>query len=596
MAMAAFVTTPWRPAWPGLVRNHIVPVVASPATPSASSTMSAAARRSATPWLLLGAALTFAVSRSGRKIRVRNAVLRAATLIYGYHHVPKALRAGVALAAKKKKGQKQKYKMVRNEKGMFVRVKVDADEKAATVAPKAPAAAKAGAASGAQEALPVGLVAGLVQGTKPEKAGQSSSASPSSPTAELDERMGGEEFPKKIPVEGGVPIHIYTDDYDINTLTQLQNLARSRMPVAYVSAMPDVHLGKGATIGSVFASKDYICPNAVGVDIGCGMCCVPVAGLRKNDLSTKQLEGIQARLQDAIPVGFASHDRASAEMKSTMERLIEKHNPTKYLRKAMLAKHAKQLGTLGGGNHFIELVYDETDQVWMLLHSGSRHIGNMTAQHYDELAGKQCGRGKEDLAYLAIGSKEGQEYIRDMQFCQAYAFENRRFMMQAFEDSVKAETKKGAVWNEIVNIHHNYCEQQMCKYRDEETGEWKEEMLWVTRKGATSARDGQLGIIPGSMGTGSYIVCGKGEPDSWASCSHGAGRAMSRKKAFRELNQESFEEHMRERGIVWDRRYASKVKDEAPMAYKDLTTVMRNQQSLVEVVHHLQPLLNMKGF
>mmetsp|Transcript_16029 Transcript_16029/g.24326 ORF Transcript_16029/g.24326 Transcript_16029/m.24326 type:complete len:162 (+) Transcript_16029:3-488(+) len=161
---------------------------------------------------------------------------------------------------------------------------------------------------------------------------------------------------------------------------------------------------------------------------------------------------------------------------------------------------------------------------------------------------------------------------------------------------MKKETGKNTLWNKMVNIHHNYCECEQCRYLDATTNEWKEEQLWVTRKGATSARAGQLGIIPGSMGTGSYIVRGRGEGDSWSSCSHGAGRAMSRNQAFRDINSEAFVKHMASRGIIWDEAYFERVKDEAPMAYKDLNQVMRNQASLVDIVHHLQPLVNMKGW
>jgi tRNA-splicing ligase RtcB len=407
----------------------------------------------------------------------------------------------------------------------------------------------------------------------------------------------GSEFPKRIDVPGGVPVHLYTDDIDDNTMQQLTNLARSKMPVGFVSAMPDVHLGKGATIGSVFASRDYVCPNAVGVDIGCGMCAVPVEGpLMRKDLPERMLLQVQRGLRDSIPTGFESHGSSSSEMKATMKRLVAEHKPTHWARQTLAHKHTKQLGTLGGGNHFVELVYDEEDRVWMMLHSGSRNIGNVTASHYDGVAAKQCGGAKEALAYLKIKSKEGQEYLTDMTFCQAYALENRQFMMQAFEKVLKGVTGKSALWSKLINIHHNYCECEQCRYYDEVAGKWKEEQLWVTRKGATSAKRGQLGIIPGSMGTGSFLVRGKGTSESWQSCSHGAGRSMSRAKAFRNINNKEFAAHMKERGIIWDSRYADKVKDEAPMAYKDLNEVMRNQDSMVEVVHHLQPLVNMKGF
>lgn len=411
------------------------------------------------------------------------------------------------------------------------------------------------------------------------------------------EGPSGTELPIKVDVPGGVPLHLYTQDLDEGTWRQLRNLARSKMPVGFVSAMPDVHLGKGATIGSVFASRDYVCPNAVGVDIGCGMCAAPLEGpLLRRDLGEKRLLAIQRGLVDSIPTGFESHDRSTREMQKKMEHLVSTHRPTRWLRETLSSRHTRQLGTLGGGNHFVELVYDEEDRVWMLLHSGSRNIGNVSAQHYDGLAAKQCGGSREALAYLEIRSREGQEYLTDMSFCQAYALENRRFMMQAFARVLKLETGREAVWSEMVNIHHNYCECEQCRYYDEGSGGWQEERLWVTRKGATSAKEGQLGIIPGSMGTGSYIVRGRGAADSWQSCSHGAGRSMSRAHAFRNISQKEFTNHMRERGIIWDSRFADKVKDEAPMAYKDLGEVMANQRDLVEVVHHLQPLINMKGF
>lgn len=361
--------------------------------------------------------------------------------------------------------------------------------------------------------------------------------------------------------------------------------------------MPDVHLGKGATIGSVFASRDYVCPNAVGVDIGCGMCAVPVSGpLLRQDLSEKDLLAIQSGLRSSIPTGFEYHDRSTSAMEATSKKLMSQHSPTRWLRDTFGSRHTKQLGTLGGGNHFVELVYDEEDRVWMMLHSGSRNIGNVTAQYYDNLAAKQCNGRPEALAYLRIESPEGRQYLTDMTFCQAYAWENRRFMMESFAKVVKKLTRRDALWDQMVNIHHNYCECEQCRYLDPATKRWKEEELWITRKGATSAKAGQLGIIPGSMGTGSYIVRGKGEADSWQSCSHGAGRSMSRAAAFRNIDPKTFAGHMRDRGIVWDMKFADKVRDEAPMAYKDLNTVMQNQQDLVEVVHHLQPLINMKGW
>lgn len=434
-------------------------------------------------------------------------------------------------------------------------------------------------------------------GGKGSVAAPVAAATAAPPTAWPVEVVEDDPFPRVIDVDGGVPVHVYTDDINEDTRRQLVNLAKSRMPVGFVAAMPDVHLGKGATIGSVFASRDYVCPNAVGVDIGCGMCAVPVEGpLMRRDLSEQRLLHIQRGLLNSIPTGFESHGSSTGSMQTTMRKLVSAHKPTKWLKDTLGDKHTKQLGTLGGGNHFVELVYDEQDRVWMMLHSGSRNIGNVTAQHYDGVAAKQCGGQKESLAYLKISSREGQEYLTDMKFCQSYAWENRKFMMEAFASILKRETGRDTVWGEMVNIHHNYCECERCRYYDDANEEWREEDLWVTRKGATSARAGELGIIPGSMGTGSYIVRGRGEQKSWQSCSHGAGRSMSRASAFRSIRDRDFVGHMKERGIVWDSQFADRVKDEAPMAYKDLGEVMRNQQSLVEIVHHLQPLINMKGF
>ncbi|CAE7693435.1 rtcB [Symbiodinium microadriaticum] len=449
------------------------------------------------------------------------------------------------------------------------------------------------------EAFPSGdLQPGRKPGRRWERAASGSSARESrsdSPKPRLGKKSI--DFPVKLDVPGGVPVHLYTNDIDEKTEQQLRNLSRAGIAVGYVAAMPDVHLGKGATIGSVFASRDYVCPNAVGVDIGCGMCAVPVSGpLLRQDLSEKDLLAIQSGLRSSIPTGFEYHDRSTSAMEATSKKLMSQHSPTRWLRDTFGSRHTKQLGTLGGGNHFVELVYDEEDRVWMMLHSGSRNIGNVTAQYYDNLAAKQCNGRPEALAYLRIESPEGRQYLTDMTFCQAYAWENRRFMMESFAKVVKKLTRRDAVWDQMVNIHHNYCECEQCRYLDPATKRWKEEELWITRKGATSAKAGQLGIIPGSMGTGSYIVRGKGEADSWQSCSHGAGRSMSRAAAFRNIDPKTFAGHMRDRGIVWDVKFADKVRDEAPMAYKDLNTVMQNQQDLVEVVHHLQPLINMKGW
>mmetsp|Transcript_36239 Transcript_36239/g.80643 ORF Transcript_36239/g.80643 Transcript_36239/m.80643 type:complete len:385 (+) Transcript_36239:271-1425(+) len=364
--------------------------------------------------------------------------------------------------------------------------------------------------------------------------------------------------------------------------------------------MPDVHVGKGVTVGTVFASDKYICPNAVGVDIGCGMCAVPLSGLHKDDVKGGEaLRRIQDLLKKRIPTGFEEHKSPLRGAREALDSISSLHAPSPWLLERLGEdKVARQLGSLGGGNHFLELVHDETGQVHILLHSGSRNIGNVTAQHYDNMAkesgprvSSRTGSTGDDINYLAIDSKAGRDYLGDMEWCQRYAFQNRQYMLELMAEAVNEVTGASPDMGRAVNIHHNYCSCERCSYTDPKTGQVVERDLYVTRKGATSARPGQLGIIPGSMGTGSYIVRGKGAPTAWSSCSHGAGRRMSRTRAVENISQEDFESSMT--GIVADTD--PRLRDEAPQAYKDLTQVMANQADLVDIVHKLQPLLNVKG-
>lgn len=392
-----------------------------------------------------------------------------------------------------------------------------------------------------------------------------------------------------------VPVYLYAhpDDVEPQAIEQLIKLANSPLPVGYVSAMPDVHLGKGATIGTVFASADYVCPNTVGVDIGCGMCAVPIEGLHKEDLSHDQLVRIQTLIKERIPTGFERHKIALPTAKMTLDEISHEIPPTPYLLKLIFNSNAAvQLGTLGGGNHFLEVVYDESGQVWAMLHSGSRNVGNQTAMHHDKVAAQTGFPDPQGLNYMRIDSQEGQDYLKDMEWNQKYAFHNRRLMMELLIDCIEEVAHKTPDMNKIINRHHNYCSCQRCKYTDPASGLQVERDLWVTRKGATSAMKGEFGIIPGSMGVGSFIVKGRGNPMSWSSCSHGAGRRMSRTKAFSQISQEDFEASMA--GIVCDMN--EHLRDEAPTAYKDLTRVMANQEDLVDVAHRLLPLINVKGF
>jgi tRNA-splicing ligase RtcB (3'-phosphate/5'-hydroxy nucleic acid ligase) len=398
------------------------------------------------------------------------------------------------------------------------------------------------------------------------------------------------ELPRIITTKG-VPIHCYAEEMETEAMQQLLFLAESPLPCDFIAVMPDAHLGKGVTIGTVFASEHYVCPNAVGVDIGCGMAAVPLKGLYKQDLTQVHKVDIQRRIKEGIPTGFGQHRQTLPGTQTTLERITEELQPTTFVKSQVrLPRVTDQLGTLGGGNHFIEIVFDDQDhQVWCILHSGSRNIGNRVAQHYDGLAKTYLQRQGVDtrslhgIHYMPIDSQEGQDYLRDMQWSQQYAFENRKAMQQILLKVVEKVTGCHADMARSVNIHHNYCQCEDC-------GNGR--MLYVTRKGATSAAMGEMGIIPGSMGTGSYITRGKGNPLSWNSSSHGAGRRMSRVKAHSNISQQDFEQAMD--GIVCDTHPS--VKDEAPQAYKDLATVMELQSTLTEIIHRLLPLVNVKGF
>lgn len=414
---------------------------------------------------------------------------------------------------------------------------------------------------------------------------------------------GSESLPIVIDTEN-VPIYLFSSqEVESAALDQLKNLARSVIPVGYVSAMPDVHLGMGATIGSVFASEKYVSPNSVGTDIGCGMIAIPFQNLRKGDLTEKVKQELQQEIKRVVPTGFNHFPNVQSGVEEAICKINAEIKPTQWLKENLLTgdaftKAKCQIGTLGGGNHFIEVVYDENDGVWLMLHSGSRYVGKYTADYYSKLAKAQMTSlgvtdHPKDLYYFHIDSPEARDYLNDMLWCQKYAYYNREFMLN---NLIEVMTKiTGAVPDEQrrINAHHNFCELTHCSYTDPKTGIEVQKDLWVTRKGATAARLGQYGIIPGSMGVGSYIIRGRGNNQSWQSCSHGAGRLMSRTAAKKLLKQEDFAQVMQ--GIVYDADVAELI-DEAPMAYKNLDQVMSDQASLVEVVHRLLPLINVKGF
>jgi tRNA-splicing ligase RtcB len=398
-------------------------------------------------------------------------------------------------------------------------------------------------------------------------------------------------MPVKQTLEGGrVPVKIWTDDIDAATQQQLRNVAQLPIVHGHIAAMPDVHLGKGATVGSVIATKKAIVPAAVGVDIGCGMCAACTT-LTAEDLDEKTLKKVFDQISRDVPLGFEQHsderrpDDAAQPLAAGLTRVTQKH--PNVMKKAGKHSHwVNQLGSLGGGNHFIEICLDESGRVWVMLHSGSRGIGNAIGTYFIELARKDMERQDaqlpdRDLAYLTEGTEHFDDYVEAVGWAQDYARQNREVMLRLVLKALQRHTRPFEVVTQAIQCHHNYVE------RERHFGE----DVWVTRKGAIRAGKGELGIIPGSMGARSYIVRGKGSPDSFESSAHGAGRRMSRNAAAKQFTEKDLAEQTvgivcrKDRGVV----------DEIPSAYKPIDQVMANQDDLVEVVHTLKQVLCVKG-
>jgi len=369
------------------------------------------------------------------------------------------------------------------------------------------------------------------------------------------------------------PIKIWSqlESVEPEAIQQLVNVAKLPFIFRHVSAMPDVHLGYGATIGSVIATKGAVCPSAVGVDIGCGMLAV---NLHKS-LNDFNLKEVFDTIENTVPVGFKGHNQnldIGVKLRGSASDRIQE----------VWGKAGHQIGTLGGGNHFIELCDDGTGNAWLMLHSGSRGTGNKLAQGYIKQAKElmkiwHISLADPDLAYLVEGSQEFDNYVRDVLWCQDYAKENRMEMliniMTALNISLDGK--------EAINCHHNYMAIE---------NHFNSNVI-ITRKGAVRAREGDMGIIPGSMGTKSYIVKGKGDKESFCSCSHGAGRRMSRTKAKANYTVKDLESQTE--GVVC--RKDKDIIDEIPGAYKDLDVVMENQKDLVDIVHTLKAVVCVKG-
>ena len=400
--------------------------------------------------------------------------------------------------------------------------------------------------------------------------------------------------------KGGHPIKAWTKGVHVEdvAMEQLKNVASLPFIYKHVAAMPDVHWGRGATIGSVIATKGAVVPAAVGVDLGCGMMALQTT-LTANDLPDN-LDAMRSAIESVVPHGRTDNggrnDRGAwndlPELVKTFWKgfearyqLIETKHP-----KAISSNNARHLGTLGTGNHFIEVCLDECDRVWVMLHSGSRGLGNRIGSYFIQKAKQEMERyfidqflPDQDLAYLVEHSEVFDDYVEAVEFAQEFALVNRKVMMKRTLKAIRSVLPELeiSVTEMAVNCHHNYIR------RENHYGS----NVWVTRKGAVSAREGELGIIPGSMGTASYIVKGKGSNNSFCSCSHGAGRRMSRGQARREITLEQHQTALK--GI--SARLDPEVLDESPAAYKDIDQVMAAQTDLVDVVHSLRQVVNVKG-
>lgn len=363
-------------------------------------------------------------------------------------------------------------------------------------------------------------------------------------------------------------IKIYADVVDPKAMEQFESAMLQ--PFAIKGALlPDVHAGYSLPIGAAIATDGVIVPAWVGYDIGCGMCAVKT-GFNLQDVRDHAQE-IYEGIYKAVPVGF-KHNLVDSEWSHAGEipRTSAMHD--------IFSKNGfKQLGTLGGGNHFIELGYDEEERVWIIVHSGSRGIGHTTATHYMRLASGD-GKAREGHFGFSVNSEEGKDYIKDLKFCLEFALANRNLIIWRVVDVLsKCLDQKSYSLSSRINRNHNHAELK--------------DGLWIHRKGATHAEEGMLGVIPGNMRDGSFIVRGKGNPDSLYSSSHGAGRVLGRKEAQRQLDMGNFSSSMS--GITAN--VSEDTLDESPLAYKNIFDVMDQQKDLVEVLHHIIPIINIKG-
>jgi len=390
--------------------------------------------------------------------------------------------------------------------------------------------------------------------------------------------------------ENGLPIKLWADYVEDGAMEQIEHLSKLPFVFKHIAIMPDVHQGYGMPIGGVMATQGVVVPNAVGVDIGCGMCAVETS-LKEKDLDTETLKEVMGEIREVIPVGFnhQKEKQPAYEMPRLEYPIDIPSECNKYPVCREYENARSQIGTLGGGNHFIEIQKSSKGNVWIMLHSGSRNLGYKVARFYNELAVKLNSKWfskvpKEwELAFLPLDSDEGENYLREMQYCVDFALANRSLMMDRIKEVIGKHFPNTS-FQEMINIAHNYAVME---------NHFRKNVM-VHRKGATRARKGEIGIIPSSQGTASYIVEGLGNPQSFQSCSHGAGRVMGRNQARKELSLEDEVKRLDDKNILHSIRTVEDL-DEASGAYKDIDVVMKNQEELVKIIEKLEPMAIIKG-
>lgn len=362
-------------------------------------------------------------------------------------------------------------------------------------------------------------------------------------------------------------------------IDQALNLSKHPALIGNVCLMPDTHQGYGMPIGGVVALKDAVCPNMVGVDIGCGMLAVKTSITEWN---TEQLKSVMEKIRETIPVGFNHR-------KKEFDHPVFSEVWSLPICGEQFSSAKKQIGTLGGGNHFIELQKGDDGHLWFMIHSGSRNLGKQVADYYNKIAERLCLQFHNDevvrneLAYIPIDTSVAQDYIDEMNLCLKFSYANRQVMSQFIKEAITS-VFDNTEYDSDINIHHNYAALENHYGQN----------VWVHRKGATLARENTIGLIPGSQGTCSYVVRGLGNEESLQSCSHGAGRKMSRSAARKNLNVQDEIEKMESQGIIHAIRSVDDL-DESASAYKDIDDVMESQKDLVEIITKLTPLGVIKG-